>query len=112
MQLYTLIPFQRWVLGTLVVIWLLMGGLVLAEQLNVVTETGSHDEQALEHLQLAVRSETLDDSTGALPPDLLQLSVAVCLVRIGTLVASNPTCSLLGSPHTRSLVLLTCCYRI
>lgn len=112
MHVCRVIHFRRWILGSLVAIWLLMGGVAFAEQLNVVTETGPHDEQALEHLQLAVKSEALGDSTGPLSPDLLQLPVAVRSVTIGTSVVTNPTSSVLGSTHTRSLVLLTCCYRI
>lgn len=80
MQMSTLIPFQRGVLGTLVVIWLLMGGLALAKELNIVTD----DEQALEHLQFAVKFETLRDSIGALPPDLFPLSADVRPITLGT----------------------------
>lgn len=112
MRMYPVVHFQRWVLKSLVVIWLLMGGLAFAEQLDVVSETGSHDEQALEHLQLAVKSEARDDSTGPIPSDLLQLPVAVRLVTIVTPLFGGPTCPLLRSKNIRSLVLITCCYRI
>lgn len=112
MRMRKVVHLQRWVLGSLVMIWLLMGGLAFAEQLNVVLETGPHDEQALEHLQFAVKSEALDDSNGPFPADLLQLTTGVRPVTIVTSVAANPPLSHFGSTHTRSLVLFTCCYRI
>lgn len=112
MHMCTIISLQRWMLGSLVVIWLLMGGLALAEQLHVVSETGPHDEQALEHLQLAVKSEAFGGSTGTAPPDLLHLPIAVPPITIGTAVAMNLISSFLGSVHTRSLALFTCCFRI
>lgn len=114
MQLYIVIPFQRWVVGSLVLIWLSMGSLALAEQLHVVTETGPHDEQALEDLQLAVRSEAHDDSTSPLSPDLLHFNFTVA-TRAGTIdtsVVRNLICSFPGSPFTRSLARFTCCFRI
>lgn len=112
MQMSKFIYVQRWVLGSLVAIWLLMGGLALAEQLNVVPETGPHDEQTLEHLQLAVKSEVRNESTGPLLPHLFPLSFAVRPVTLVPSVITNPTFSVLSSTHIRSLVLLTRCYRI
>lgn len=112
MQMCKFIYMQRWAFGSLVAIWLLLGGLALAEQLNVVSETGPHDEQTLEHLQLAVKSESCSDSTRPLSPDLLQLAFAVCPVTMVPSVVANPAYSVFSSTHIRSLVLLTRCYRI
>ena len=49
-----------------------MGELALAEQMHVVSETGSHDEDALASLQLAVKSEPFEDHAGPIPTNLLQ----------------------------------------
>lgn len=93
-------------------VWLLLGCVALAEQLNIVPETNSSDEQALTQLQLAVKSETLAASIGDPLPNLFALPN---MVRPSTPVASVfsdliPSFSL--STHTRSLPRFTCCYRI
>ena len=87
------------------VMWLLMGSIAFAEQVNVMTETGSQDEEALEHLKHAVKPEAVHDSTGA------------CLALVQGLIPDapavpTPASALVSPPNTRSLVLLTACYRI
>lgn len=104
--------FNRWVMGSLMIIWLLLGSLALAEQLNIVSETGSHDEQALTDLQLAVKSETLDASLEATLPDLLTPSITLHLHTTLAVVVQNAINVFTDSPHTRSLSQFTCCYRI
>ena len=107
-----LVHFQRQILGSLIVVWLLLGGSALAEQLNIVPETNSSDEQALTQLQLAVKSETLAASIGVPLPNLFALSN---IVRPSTSVASvfsNLIDSFPISMHTRSLPRFTCCYRL
>lgn len=99
-------------MGSLVAIWFTLGGLVLAEQLNILSETGSHDEQALTHLQLAVKSEPLDASIESPSTDLLALSSMVSPSAPVALVFSNLTGSLSNSTYSRSLSLFTCCYRL
>ncbi len=51
------IGVQRMVLGILLIIWVLMGGVALAEQLNWLDETSLLDEEALSSLQHALKSE-------------------------------------------------------
>jgi hypothetical protein len=103
---------HRRIMGSLIVVWLLLGGLALAEQLNVVSETNSSDEQALTQLQLAVKSETLDASIGATFLNLLAFLVIACLNTAVASVPSNPINSFAGFAYTRSLPRFTCCYRI
>lgn len=112
MRRYRIVYFQRWVTGSLIVVWLLLGGLALAEHLHVVSETGSHDEQALTDLQLAVKSETLDASLDATLPDLFTLSISMFHRTTLVSVVLNPIESSPDSSHTRSLSQFTCCYRI
>lgn len=112
MQRYRVIPFQRWVVGSLVLIWLSLGGLALAEQLHIVTETGSHDEQALEDLQLAVKSEAPGDATIPLSPDVIHRVVAIHVGIIDTPVVAHSTSFFSDSPYSRILALFTCCFRI
>jgi hypothetical protein len=103
--------FHRWIVGSLIVVWLLLGGLALAEQLNVVPETNSSDEQALTQLQLAVKSDTMDASIGAPLPNLLALSIIALRTAVAS-VLSNPINSFVDFACTRSLPRFTCCYRL
>ena len=107
------IRFQKVVLGGIVFVWLLMGGLAFAEEMHVVSETGPYDEYALESLQLAVKSEQLEDHAGLILTNPLQPMIEVDPVpfvfsplRIDT---SQP---LLRSKNTFSLFLMVSCYRI
>lgn len=112
MQMCRIVHFHRQIVGSLIVVWLLLGGLALAEQLNVVPETNSSDEQALTQLQLAVKSETLAASIGVPLPNLFALSN---IVRPSTSVASvfsNLIDAFPISTHSRSLPRFTCCYRL
>jgi hypothetical protein len=111
MQMRGTLHFHRRIVGSLIVVWLLLGGLGLAEQLNVVPETNSSDEQALTQLQLAVKSETLDASIGA---SLLHLLVLAITIAFGTAVASvlsNPVNAFAELAYRRSSPRFTCCYR-
>jgi len=113
MHICSVLRFQKVVLGGIVLAWLLMGGLAFAEQMHVVSETGPHDEDALESLQLAVKSEHSEDHAGLIPTNPFQPMIEVDPVpfvfsplRIDT---SRP---LLPSKNTFSLFLMVSCYRI
>src|SRR5215813_12785136 len=112
MQMCRNIYFHRRIVGCLLVVWLFFGGLALAEQLNVMPETNSSDEQALAYLQLAVKSETLDASVVATFVNLLALSVIVSISTAVASVSSNPIDTFARFAYTRSLPRFTCCYRI
>lgn len=112
MQLYRSANFQRRLTGSLIIIWFLLGGLALAEQLHVVSETGSHDEQALMDLQLAVKSETLGAPSADPLPDLLDLSITSHLRTTLPVVVANAINVFTDSAQTKSLSQFTCCYRI
>ncbi len=103
--------FHRRIVGSLIVVWLLLGGLALAEQLNVVPETNSSDEQALTQLQLAVKSETPNASLGASFLTLLAFLVIACLIAVVS-VPSNPINAFADLAYRRSLPRFTCCYRL
>lgn len=112
MQLRRIAHLQRWIVGSLVAIWLLLGGLALAEQLTVVPETNSSDEEALGQFQLAVKSDTLDASSAPPLPALPTLSIIVVFSTVmapGFFKPVNPFDNL---AHTRSLPCFTCCYRL
>ena len=113
MQICGVIRFQKVVLWGLVLVWFLMGGLALAEQMNVLSETGTHDEHALDSLQLAVKSEPFEDHAGTIPTNPLQSNIQVdnapFLCSPLHLDTSRP---LLRSKNTFSLYLILSCYRI
>ena len=107
------IRFQKIVLGGLVLVWLLMKGLALAEQVNVVSETGPHDEDALASLQLAVKSEQLEDHAGPISTNPLQLTIELDPVPfVFSSFRVDPSRPLLRSKNTFSLFLMVSCYRI
>ena len=108
----TSLHLQRWFFGSLLVMWMLMGSIAFAEQVNVMTETGSQDEQALEHLKHAVKPEAVHDSMGAWPQHLHPLLALVQGMIPDATVVPTPVSSLVSSSHSRSPVLLTACYRI
>ena len=113
MQICRVIQFQKIVLGGLVLVWLLMGGLALAEQMHVVSETGPHDEDALASLQLAVKSEQLEDHAGPILPNLLQPIIEVDPVPyVFSSFHVDTSRPLLRSKNTFSLFLMVSCYRI
>lgn len=94
------------------VVWLLLGGVALAEQLNVVPETNVSDEQALTQLQFAVKSDTLNASSEVSFLHLLTLAITIALPTAVASVPSNPINPFAGFTYTRSLPHFTCCYRI
>ena len=115
MLIYGVRGFEKIVLGGLVFVWLLMGGLSLAEQMNIVNETGTHDEDALDSLQLAVKSEPFEDHAGPIPTNprqpIIEIDVDPVLFVFSPLRidSSRP---LLRSKNTFSLFLTVSCYRI
>ncbi len=112
MQRYQILHFHRQIVGCLLVVWLFLGNVALAEQLNVVSETNSSGEQALTYLQLAVKSEPLNASIVATFLNLLALSVIISLSAAVTSVLSNPINSFVDFACSRSLPRFTCCYRL
>ena len=107
------IRFQKIVLGGLVLVWLLMGTLALAEQVNVLSETGPHDEDALANLQLAVKSEQLEDHAGPISTNPLRLTIELDPVPfVFSSLHIDPSRPLLRSKNTFSLLLMVSCYRI
>ena len=113
MRLGRSIRFHQLIVGSLIVVWLLLSGVAFAEQLNVVPETNSSDEQALTQLQLAVKSDTLDASIGTPLLDLFALAMTVALSTAVASVPSNPiNSSFADLAYTRSLPRFTCCYRL
>ena len=113
MQICRVMRFKKVVLGGVVLVWLLMGGLAFAEQMNVVSETGSHDEDVLDSLQLAVKSEQIEDHAGPIPTNPFQPTIEVdpvpCVFSPLRIDTSRP---LLRSKNTFSLFLIVSCYRI
>ncbi len=105
--------FQKVVLGGLVLMWLLMGGLALAEQMNVVDETGPHDEDALASLQLAVKSEPFEDHAGPIHTNPSQPIIGLEAVPfVFSSLHIDTSRPLLRSKNTFSLFLRVSCYRI
>lgn len=97
----------------LLLVWLLLGGLALAEQVDLLIETSTHDEQALYGLMLAIKpGQAGVDFDGILGP-------APNLVE-----ADRSTLALFGLRHDRShprlftrmstvpLFIVLSCYRI
>ena len=113
MHICSVVRFQKVVLGGLVLVWFLMGGLAFAEQMHVVSETGHNDEDALESLQLAVKSEQLEDRAGPIPTNLLQPMIEVDPVRfVFSPLRIDTSRPLLPFKNTFSLFLMVSCYRI
>lgn len=90
-----------------------MGGLAFAEQLNILSETGVQDEQALATLEVAFKSEPLHDLT-VTPPALLHVyHISVCpSANVPGALDGASTSPLLRAKNSYSLTLRICCFRI
>lgn len=93
--------------------WLFIGGVALAEQVDLVSETSAHDEQALDALQLAIKPghiEVADDHVGIGPLDPIAEVARVPFLLSRLRVDEGR--SLLNSQNTISLFMIFSCYRI
>ena len=98
---------------SLLLVWFFMGGLALAEQIDLVRETSPHDEQALDALQLALKPgqiEAADDHVGIAPLDPIAEVARVPFVLSRLRIDEGR--SLLNSKNTISLFMILSCYRI
>ncbi len=112
MKMCKIAYLHRFVVGYLLLVLLFLGGLALAEQLNIMPETSTSDEQALSSFQLAVKSKTLDASNLATLLNLLAFSVIISLSVAVAAILSNTIHAFADFAYTRSLPRFTCCYRI
>ncbi|MEO7860836.1 MAG: hypothetical protein ABIU05_10395 [Nitrospirales bacterium] len=113
MQLCTLKYLQKLPVWSVLLVWFFMGGLALAEQIDLVSETSPHDEQALDALQLALKPgqiEAADDHVGIGPLDPIAEVARVPFVLSRLRVDEGR--SLLNSKNTISLFMILSCYRI
>jgi len=113
MRLCTLKYLQKLPVWSLLFIWLFMGGVVLAEQVDLVSETSAHDEQALEALQLAIKPGQIGAAAdpvglGPLDPVAEVTGVPFLLSRLRVTECSP----LLNSKSTIRLFMILSCYRI
>ena len=94
--------------------WLFIGGVALAEQVDLVSETSAHDEQALGALQLALKPGQIgaaDDHVGIGPLDPIAEVARVPFFLLSRLRLDECR-SLLNSKSTISLFMILSCYRI
>ena len=94
-------------------LWLFMGSVALAEQVDLMTETSTQDEQALEALQQAIKpgqTETTAGPVGIGPLDPVTevAGVPFLLSRLRV----NECRPLFNSKSTIRLFMILSCYRI
>ena len=93
--------------------WLFMGGVALAEQVDLVSETSAHDEEALDALQLAIKPGQIEAAAGPVGFDLLEPIVEVARVSfLSSRLRVNECSPLLNSKSTIRLFMILSCYRI
>lgn len=113
MRLCTPKYLQKLPVWSVLLVWFFMGSLALAEQIDLVSETSPHDEQALDALQLALKPgqiEAADDHVGIGPLDPIAEVPRVPFVLSRLRVDEGR--SLLNSKNTISLFMILSCYRI
>ena len=94
-------------------VWLFMSSLALAEQGELVSETSTHDEEALGALQLAIKPEQREAVTGPVGIGPLEPIAEVARVPFRSSRLRVDECrSLLNSRNTISLCMILSCYRI
>ena len=94
-------------------VWLFMSSLVLAEQVDLVSETSTHDEEALGTLQPAIRPGQIIGVAGPVGIDHLESIAEVARVPFLSSRLRVEECrSLLNSKHTINLCMILSCYRI
>jgi hypothetical protein len=113
MHFCTLKHLQKLPLWSLLFVWLFMGSLARAEQVDLVNETSTHDEEALDTLQLAIRPGQIEGVAG--PVGIGPLEPIAEVVRVPFLsprLHIDECRSLLNSKNTISLCMIISCYRI
>ena len=98
---------------SLIFVWLFMGGVALAEQVDLVSETSTQDEQALEALQLAFKPGKVGVAAG--PVEIGPLDPVAKVAGVPFLLSRlrvNECSPLLNSKSTIRLFMILSCYRI
>lgn len=94
-------------------VWLFMSSLALAEQGNLVSETCTHEEEALGALQLALKPGQREAVTGPVGIGPLEPIAEVARVPFqSSRFRVDERHSLLNSRNTISLCMILSCYRI
>ena len=104
---------QRLPVWSLLFVRLFMGSLALAEQVDLVGETSTHDEEALDALQLAIRPGQIEGVAGPVGVGLLEPIGEVARVPfLSSRLRADECRSLLNSKNTINLCIIISCYRI
>src|SRR5262245_55770413 len=98
---------------SLLFVWLFMGGVALAEQVDLVSETSTQDEQALDAWQLAIKHGHVEAAIDPIPINRVESVDEIAGVRflLSRLLAAESR-SRFNSTSTISLLVLLSCYRI
>ena len=98
---------------SLLFVWLFMSSLALAGQGKLVSETSTHDEEALGSLQLAIKSGQREAVTSPVGIGPLEPIAEVACISFQSFRLRVDECrSLLNSRNTISLCMILSCYRI
>ena len=98
---------------SLIFVWLFMGGVALAEQVDLVSETSAHDEEALDALQLAIKPGQIEAAHCHIPIGSLEPMTEVARVPfLLSRLRVNECSPLLNSKSTIRLFMILSCYRI
>lgn len=98
---------------SVLLVWFFMGGVALAEQVDLVGETSAHDEQALDALRLAIKPGQIEPADCHLPIGPLEPIVEVARVPfVLSRLRVDEGRSFLNSKNTISLFMILSCYRI
>lgn len=94
-------------------VWLLLAGLALAEQVEVLVETSSHDEQALSALAFAIKPGAASrvDDAGNIAIALPLIEPVRSSFALFGVNSDKSDCPLLSHPSLALFIALSC-YRI
>ena len=98
---------------SLLFVWLFMGGVALAEQVDLVSETSTQDEQALDAWQLAIKRGQVEAAIDHIPINRVESIAEIADVRfpLSRLLVAESRFRV-NSTSTISLFVLLSCYRI
>jgi hypothetical protein len=104
---------QKLPVWSVLFVWFFMSSLALAEQGKLVSETGTHDEEALGAPQLAITPGQREVVTGPVGIGPLEPTAEVACVPFRSSRLRVDECrALLNSSNTISLCMILSCYRI
>ena len=104
---------QKLPVWSVLFVWLFMSNLALAEQDKLVSETSTHDDEALGTLQLAITPGQREVVTGPVGIGPLEpIAEVACVPFRSSRLRVNECRSLLNSRNTISLYMILSCYRI